>query len=100
MKYISIEELPDLRIPWFGRPPLDVWVKLKQFIYDRDAGICQYCSQPIEYIKSHCHHVLELSEGGTNHPSNLKTLCHGCHKNRHPFMLSAKEKLNSLTKNM
>ena len=85
-KYFTIEELPDMRFLWFSRLPLDVWLPLKQWVYQRDKGICRYCKNQFHYEFTHCHHVLELSEGGTNHPSNLKTLCIQCHKVRHPFM--------------
>jgi 5-methylcytosine-specific restriction endonuclease McrA len=87
MKYFVIKELPEYRFLWFGRLSLDNWLPLKRYVYERDEGICQYCKHSFDYNKTHCHHVLELSEGGTNHPSNLKTLCHQCHKERHPFML-------------
>ena len=97
MKHFAIPELPDLRFPWFGRPPIDLWVRLKQHVYQRDLGRCCYCKQQVEYRLTHCHHTLELSEGGTNHPTNLKTLCRPCHKNRHPFMRNAKEKLEEMT---
>lgn len=84
--YFTIPEIPDTRYPWYRRPQIDSWIKLKQHVYERDEGICQYCMQPAEYNHSHCHHVLPLSEGGTNHPTNLKTLCVECHEARHPFM--------------
>jgi 5-methylcytosine-specific restriction endonuclease McrA len=93
MVTFTLEEYPGVRFPWYGRPPINLWVMLKQYTYKRDNGVCQYCQEPTEYIDTHCHHVLELSEGGTNHPSNLKTLCRRCHKQRHPFMKSAREKL-------
>ncbi len=83
--WFIIPEL-NLRVQWYGRPPIDIWIQVKQFIYGRDKGICQYCQNLVEYHKSQCHHILELSEGGTNHPGNLKTLCIDCHKDRHPFM--------------
>ncbi len=89
-----IEELDKLRVPWFGRPPIDTWIKVKQWIYQRDQGICQYCHNQTEYKDTHCHHILELSESGTNHPSNLKTLCIACHKDRHPFMKNPMETLS------
>lgn len=92
-RYFIVEEIVGVRFPWYGRPPLDDWIKLKQYVYERDLGVCQYCEKQFPYEKTHCHHVLELSEGGTNHPMNLKTLCIGCHKDRHPFMKSVKEKL-------
>lgn len=91
--FFVVDDIPDVRFPWYGRPNIDNWIKLKQYVYQRDGGICQYCLQPVAYEDSHCHHVLELSENGTNHPSNLKTLCRECHKARHPFMRSAREKL-------
>ncbi len=93
MKHFTIPELPDLRFDWYTRMPIDLWVMLKQHIYQRDQGLCQYCNDQVEYKSSHCHHVLELSAGGTNHPTNLKTVCVPCHKERHPFMKSAKDRL-------
>lgn len=92
MAIFTIDEI-GLKVPWYGRPPIDIWLKLKQYVYQRDKGICQYCGNPTPYEDSHCHHILELSENGTNHPSNLKTLCRDCHKIRHPFMLSVRDKL-------
>lgn len=89
----ELAEYPGIRFPWYGRPPIDKWVMIKQLVYQRDEGKCQYCGNPTPYEDSHCHHVLELSEHGTNHPGNLKTLCRDCHKARHPFMKSAREKL-------
>jgi 5-methylcytosine-specific restriction endonuclease McrA len=85
-KYFTIDELPGLRFLWFSRLPLEIWIPLKQYIYERDKGICGYCKIQFHYEQTHCHHTLELSEGGSNHPTNLKTLCHNCHKKRHPFM--------------
>ncbi len=93
MRYFEMKEFPELRFDWHTRLSLNLWIPLKQFCYKRDNGLCCYCQKQVEYRKSHCHHTLELSEGGTNHPTNLKTLCIPCHKKRHPFMLSAKEKL-------
>lgn len=84
--YFTVPELPGLRFYWHKRLSLDLWRPLKQFIYERDKGICQYCKNQFRYEETHCHHVLELSNSGTNHPTNLKTACHGCHKEKHPFM--------------
>ncbi len=95
-KHFIVKELNNLRVPWYGRPPLDVWLKLKQFVYQRDEGLCQYCKELTRYEDTHCHHVLELSEGGTNHPSNLKTVCKPCHKERHPFMKNASDRLKEM----
>jgi hypothetical protein len=93
----QIPELPGLRFPWYGRIPIALWIPLKQYIYQCDRGICQCgCSQQVEYNKSHCHHTLPLSEGGVNHPSNLKTLSVDHHEDRHPFMKTPLERLCNL----
>ena len=73
--------------PWYGRMPDQQWRKLRQAVYQRDEGMCQYCLGEVELFQCHIHHVLPLSEGGTNRPGNLKTLCVDCHQYRHPFML-------------
>jgi len=91
--FFELENFPGVKFPWFSRMSLSAWIPLKQYVYLRDGGKCRYCEKPTLYEETHCHHVLELSEGGTNHPSNLKTLCKTCHKKRHPFMLSVRDKL-------
>ena len=89
----ELAELKGVLFPWYGRMPLDLWRQMRQYVYERDGGRCQYCGSPTELFKCHIHHVLELGEGGTNHPSNLKTLCPDCHKQRHPFMLSPLDRI-------
>jgi 5-methylcytosine-specific restriction endonuclease McrA len=79
--------------PWHWRMPAALWREMRQYIYARDGGRCQYCGEPVELFECHIHHVLELSESGTNHPTNLKTACIGCHKKRHPFMRTKLESL-------
>ena len=86
MVTFTVDEIPGVRYSWYGRPQIADWIKLKQYVYERDKGVCQYCGEQVEYRKTHCHHALELCEGGTNHPTNLKTLCIECHEVRHPFM--------------
>ncbi|MBV7334648.1 HNH endonuclease [Chloroflexi bacterium TSY] len=73
--------------------PIDKWRILRQFIYERDEGRCRYCDEPVELHECHIHHVYELGKGGTNHPTNLKTVCVDCHKDRHPYMKTKAEAL-------
>lgn len=96
MVYFEIPEIQGKQFPWQTRMRVELWHPLRQFVYQRDGGKCQYCGKPVELTDCHCHHTLELSEGGTNHPSNLKTLCRDCHKTRHPFMKSARDRLKEL----
>ena len=86
-------ELNGKQYPWFRRMPVYQWREVRQFVYARDGGKCQYCGCSVELNACHIHHALELSQGGSNHPSNLKTLCKGCHKDRHPFMKDARDKI-------
>lgn len=99
MSTFTIPELVPYRFPWYGRMVMELWVKIKQYVYERDKGMCQdkIClaiGEPVEYGKTHCHHGLPLSEGGTNHPTNLKTLCILHHKERHPHMYTTKERFD------
>jgi 5-methylcytosine-specific restriction endonuclease McrA len=94
--YFELPEFPNIKFPWFQRPPDYLWRMLRQYTYEKDKGICQYCGKLVELTDCHIHHCLELSEGGTNHPTNLKTLCKNCHKERHPFMMDARDKMNLL----
>lgn len=96
VRFFSIPEIPGVLYPWYHRPQIDDWKKLKQFVYQRDEGCCRYCFHPVEYIESHCHHVLPLSEGGTNHPRNLKTACIPCHEDKHPFMKYGRKRLHNM----
>jgi hypothetical protein len=43
---------------------------------------CRCCGKPGE----HRHHLIQLSRGGDNCPSNLCWLCEDCHATIHPYM--------------
>lgn len=88
-----LDDFPGIRFPWYGRMSMDIWIPLKQWVYKRDNGTCKYCLELATYETTHCHHIFPLGEGGTNHPSNLRTVCENCHKKRHPFMLNDAERL-------
>jgi 5-methylcytosine-specific restriction endonuclease McrA len=91
-----MSEYPGKKFPWFKRPPEYLWRLLRQYVYARDDGKCNYCGKLTELFECHIHHVLELNQGGTNHPSNLKVSCKDCHKEKHPFMKSAKDKIKEI----
>jgi 5-methylcytosine-specific restriction endonuclease McrA len=88
-KTFTLDELPGLYFPWYTRMAVELWRPLRQHVYQRDNGRCCYCGQAVELFTCHIHHVLELSQSGTNHPMNLKTLCVPCHEKRHPHMQDA-----------
>lgn len=58
-------------------------IKLRYEILERDAFTCQDCRAERGTVRLQVHHVLMVSQGGTNDPSNLVTLCEDCHAGRH-----------------
>lgn len=96
--YFQLDEFPGKKFPWYKRPEVHLWRILRQYIYSRDEGKCQYCFNYVELNVCHIHHVLELNQGGTNYPTNLKTSCKNCHKIIHPFMMDARDKMRLLEK--
>jgi len=60
------------------------WSEIRRRVLDRDGHKCANCGR--SDLELHVHHIVPLSRGGTSNPSNLKTLCEGCHKLIHPHM--------------
>lgn len=54
---------------------------VKAYILHRDGYKCQKCKT--SKGKLHVHHIVFKSNGGTNTPTNLVTLCTLCHKKLH-----------------
>jgi 5-methylcytosine-specific restriction endonuclease McrA len=66
------------------------YYNLKAFILDRDGHACQKCKS--KKTKLHVHHIKFRSNGGTDTPDNLITLCESCHKKLHASEFSFKPK--------
>lgn len=60
------------------------WERRRRLVLERDHHTCTACGWPRGYRRRarelHVHHVVSLSDGGTNRLSNLTTLCHPCHR--------------------
>ena len=54
---------------------------VKQYVLHRDGYKCQTCKK--DKTKLHVHHIIFRSNGGTNSPDNLITLCKQCHDKLH-----------------
>jgi len=65
---------------------------IKQYVLHRDNYQCQHCtkSKKIKNEKLHVHHIVFKSNGGTDNPDNLITLCKSCHKNLHDGLIKIK----------
>lgn len=65
----------------------------KAFILSRDKYICQKCKSCKDGLKLNIHHIIFRSNGGTDSPDNLITLCESCHNQIHKYKNPEKESL-------
>ena len=66
---------------------------VKAFVLHRDNYACTSGRKVKHSKKLHVHHVIFKSQGGTNSPANLTTLCETCHADLHAgtFKLTKKK---------
>jgi len=55
------------------------WRRLRAQILALDGYSCRICGGPASEVD----HVIALADGGTDHPSNLRSLCTTHHAERH-----------------
>ena len=68
-----------------SRPAHDPdWVEVRKTVLRRDNYQCVECRTPCRAADADVHHLLPRASGGTDEPSNLVTLCDGCHASHHP----------------
>lgn len=60
------------------RQPRDIWHVTRERIWIRDGCKCVKCSIPLLLNECHIDHI-KSGKLGTNHDSNLRTLCRRCH---------------------
>lgn len=63
-------------------PP--AWAVVRRLVLERDDWLCQDCGSRCEGGEADVHHLIPRSSEGRDDPSNLITLCDGCHAARHP----------------
>lgn len=52
------------------------WKRTRLQVLERDGYRCRICGAPANEVD----HITEWSDGGTDHPSNLRTLCTPHHR--------------------
>jgi 5-methylcytosine-specific restriction endonuclease McrA len=55
-----------------------IGAKLRYDILTRDKNRCVKCGATKDQVRLHVDHKIPVSQGGTNDPSNLQTLCEKC----------------------
>lgn len=68
------------------------YANVKAFVLARDNHICQYCKGKSRDNKLHVHHIIFRSNGGTDKPDNLITLCETHHNELHSGIIIPKFK--------
>jgi len=72
---------PEVASSGYQGGPMKDFYNVKQYVLHRDGYKCQCCKK--DKTKLQVHHIVFRSNGGTNAPDNLITLCRECHENLH-----------------
>ena len=60
------------------------WPEARKIVLARDNHRCVACGEVCDKGEADVHHLIPRSLGGSDEPSNLVTLCDGCHGAHHP----------------
>lgn len=63
---------------WRTAPLPDGWADLRARILSRDGGRCRTCGA----IATQVDHIIPAHQGGTDHPTNLASICVPCHRSK------------------
>ena len=63
-----------------GRPSAETWAQIRAEVFRRDDYTCRYCGERGKRLE--CDHVVPVSRGGSNDPSNLVTACFRCNRSK------------------
>jgi hypothetical protein len=72
------------------------YYNVKAYVLDRDGYRCQSGRKCKHSAKLHVHHIVFRSNGGTDTPSNLRTLCSTCHDDLHAGVFTLKARRDRL----
>jgi N6-L-threonylcarbamoyladenine synthase len=66
---------------------------VRAYVLHRDGHICQHCKGCSKEPRLNVHHILQRSQGGSDRPDNLITLCKSCHDKLHAGSIQLKVKV-------
>jgi 5-methylcytosine-specific restriction protein A len=59
------------------------WRRLREFVMQRDCGLCQPCKQQGRTtVATEVDHIVSKARGGTDETVNLQAICTDCHKHK------------------
>jgi len=65
---------------------------VREYVLYRDSHVCQHCKGKSQDKILQVHHIIPRSQGGTDMPENLLTLCLVCHSKHHGGEIKLKVK--------
>ncbi len=77
----DIHKISNPEIKNYQNGPQKDFYNTKAYVLHRDEYKCMKCKA--KNVKLHVHHIVFRSQGGTNTPDNLITLCEDCHEKLH-----------------
>lgn len=89
---------PDVSGTGYQEGALKDYYNVKQYVLHRDGYTCQSGHKGKHSAKLHVHHRIFRSNGGSNEPGNLTTLCETCHDALHAGSLVLPKAKRSKTK--
>ena len=79
--------------PWgYQKGRMYGFANAKAYVLSRDNYACQCCKAKGKGVRLEVHHVVYRSQGGSDNPDNLITLCVKCHEAVHKEKLQLKAK--------
>jgi hypothetical protein len=90
--------------PAIGR---NITAQLRNLILERNGFTCQHCGasahdaddlEPTKKVRLHIDHIIPISQGGTNDPSNLRVLCSNCNQGKSNVQSLGETALNILAR--
>ena len=85
---------------------------IRSYALERSKGVCEACDAPAPFTSKNgkpyleVHHIIALSEGGSDHPINVAAICPNCHRrteksdDSHAFNNELMDRIKNLETNL
>ena len=58
----------------------DAWHRRRRTLWERDAGLCGFCGDPVDLLEMDLDHIIPKADGGSNDDSNLRVAHRLCNR--------------------
>ena len=90
---------PDVSGIGYQAGPQAGFDNVKAYVLHRDGYRCQHKAKGTKHAKQlHVHHVIFRSQGGSDAPDNLVTLCRDCHEQLHAGIIELPQRKRRMSK--